>query len=111
MTNNRALSSLRKNVILINIILTTDGTIGCVKSDKWYQRVWDSYFGAGPYLTVLVIRSQAVQHPVPQVAKCVWSKCGGQLEGVGRGFLRWRVGVFRRTSCHIWANWNLQCSY
>ena len=32
MTINMALSDLWENVILTNIILTTDGSIGCVKS-------------------------------------------------------------------------------
>ena len=33
MTNSKALSGVWENVILTNIMLTTDGSIGCVKSD------------------------------------------------------------------------------
>ena len=40
MKSNTALSSLRENVILTKIMLTTDGTIGCAKSDTWCQIVW-----------------------------------------------------------------------
>ena len=35
--NKTALSSLRENVILTKIILTTNGTNGCVKGDTWCQ--------------------------------------------------------------------------
>ena len=37
MTNNMSSISLRENVILTKIILTTDGTNGCVKGDTWCQ--------------------------------------------------------------------------
>ena len=37
MTNSMDLSALMENVILTKIILTTDGTIGCVKHDTWCQ--------------------------------------------------------------------------
>ena len=39
MTNNMALSGLWENVIPTNIILTTDGTIGCEKRNTWCQMV------------------------------------------------------------------------
>ena len=49
MTNNMALSGQWENVILIKIILTTDGTVGYAKSDTWWQMVWHITVGAGPH--------------------------------------------------------------
>ena len=39
MKSNMALLGFWENVILTKIILTTDGTIGCAKSDTWCQMV------------------------------------------------------------------------
>ena len=38
MTNSMASSGLRKTVIFMKSILTTDDINGCVRSDTWYQR-------------------------------------------------------------------------
>ena len=46
MPNNMALSGLWENVILTNIIPTSDGTIVCVKSDTWCKMVWHLIVGA-----------------------------------------------------------------
>ena len=48
-TNNMASSGLLENVILTKIILTTDGTIGCAKSNTWCQMVWPLIVAAGPH--------------------------------------------------------------
>ena len=40
MISNMALSGLRENVVLAKIILTADGTIGCVRSDTWCHMLW-----------------------------------------------------------------------
>ena len=47
MTSNMASPALKENVILTKIIPTTGGTIGCAKSDTWYQMVWNLIVGLG----------------------------------------------------------------
>ena len=40
-----ALSDLRENVILTKIILTADGTNGCVRGDTWWWTILTSAIG------------------------------------------------------------------
>ena len=56
MTRNMASAGLREDAMLTKIILTTDGTIGCVKSDTWCQMV-----GAGQHTYLCcMLSTQAV---------------------------------------------------
>ena len=75
MTNNMASSGLREKVIFTKIILTTDGTNGCVKSDTWCQRgVWYSPVHDHTYQCCWF--TQAVHPPALCLAG---GRCGGQL--------------------------------
>ena len=48
-----AFSGLRENIMLTKIVLSTDGTNGCVKGDTWCQKGGLAPPNVGPYLPLL----------------------------------------------------------
>ena len=98
MSSNMA-SGLMENVILTNIILTTNATIGCMKSDTWCQMVLAPNFGAGPHAYHCCwMWPQTIQPPAPYSP-------GGWLSVVSiwvMGLFEVGAGILSRISSHIW---------
>ena len=101
-----ASSGLLEIVILTSIMLTTDGTIGCVKSNTWCQMVWHLIVSAGPHTYhCCKMLTQAVHPPV----LCATGRgCGpsamGKLSGVG-GFSKWMAGSTLLMCCRKSCLW------
>ena len=93
-----------ENVIFTNIILTTDGSIGCAICDAWSQIVGHLIAGAGPhtYSALWDVDTSCMPlHTRWGVGQVQWAT------EVVEGFLRWSPGILNRTSSSMCDNWNL----
>ena len=66
-TIDMASSGLRENVIFTKIIPSTDGTIGCAKSDTWCQIVWHQILVQDHIFTSAVWYRHKLCSPLPPV--------------------------------------------